>query len=143
MKNKLTNHWITELLYQWIKELMNWKIIKSMNWMIDRLQTFCAASSCAFSLTGTGPNLALSSTTSFSALSFSYTEYRLNPCPFFPFLLLLLLLLLILLIPPVSSTFSFSSFYITSPPHLIRPSGYPSAWFSQSSSPPHPSSSSE
>ena len=142
MKNKLTNHWITELLYQWIKELMNWKIIKSMNWMIDRLQTFCAASSCAFSLTGTGPNLALSSTTSFSALSFSYTEYRLNPCPFFPFLLLLLLLL-ILLIPPVSSTFSFSSFYITSPPHLIRPSGYPSAWFSQSSSPPHPSSSSE
>ena len=142
MKNKLTNHWITELLYQWIKELMNWKIIKSMNWMIDRLQTFCAASSCAFSLTGTGPNLALSSTTSFSALSFSYTEYRLNPCLFFPFLLLLLLLL-ILLIPPVSSTFSFSSFYITSPPHLIRPSGYPSAWFSQSSSPPHPSSSSE
>ena len=142
MKNKLTNHWITELLYQWIKELMNWRSIESMNWMIDRLQTFCAASSCAFSLTGTGPNLALSSTTSFSALSFSYTEYRLNPCPFFPFLLLLLLLL-ILLIPSVSSTFIFSSFYITSPPHLIRPSGYPSAWFSQSSSPPHPSSSSE
>ena len=113
--------------------------------MID-FQTFCAASSCAFSLTGTGPNLALSSTTSFSALSFSYTEYRLNPSPFLPSLaslLLLLLLLLILLIPSVFSSFSFSSFYITSPPQIIPPSRHPSSWFSQSSSPPHPSSSCE
>jgi len=111
--------------------------------LID-FQTFCAASSFAFSLTGTGPNLALSSTTSFSALSFSYTEYRLNPSPFLPFLAsLLLLLLLILLIPPVFSSFSFSSFYFTSPPHIIPPSRHPSSWFSQSSSPPHPSSSCE